>query len=246
MFTYWTAENVLFSNDAFGQHYATESLYNDRVDPAELHQEALKYYANILAPFSPLVARKINEILALRLPLDLICPSHGVIWREDPTRIVADYLKWAADYQENQITIVYDSMWGATRLMAEAISRGLRKADGAVVVKLFNSAKDDKNDICAEIFKSKAVLVGSSTINNGHLHSIAGLLEMIHGLKLKNKKAAAFGSFGWSGEAVKQLSASLQSSGFEMVNEGIRNQWVPDGTAVQACEAFGEAFVQAL
>jgi flavorubredoxin len=246
MFSYWTAENILFSNDAFGQHYASESLYNDRVDPAELQQEALKYYANILAPHSPLVARKINEILALQLRVDLICPSHGVIWRDNPTQIVEEYLKWAADYQENQITLVYDTMWGATRLMAEAISRGIRRADETVVVKLFNAAKDDKNDICAEVFKSKAILVGSSTINNGHLFAIGGLLEMFHGLKFKNKKAAAFGSYGWSGEAVKQLSASLSASGFSLVNEGIRMQWVPDEKAVQACEAFGEAYVQAL
>jgi len=110
MFTYMTGENILFSNDAFGQHYATESLYNDLVDPCELQAEALKYYANILTPFSPLVKKKINELLAMELPINLIATSHGVIWKEDPLQIVQQYLKWADNYQENQITIVYDTM----------------------------------------------------------------------------------------------------------------------------------------
>ena len=109
MFSYLTGENILFSNDAFGQHYATESLYDDTVDQEELIGEALKYYANILTPFSTSVTKKIHEILGLNLPLSMICPSHGVIWRDNPIRIVEQYLKWADNYQENQITLVYQS-----------------------------------------------------------------------------------------------------------------------------------------
>ncbi len=246
MFTYMTGENVLFSNDAFGQHFASELLYNDLVDQAELLHEALKYYANILTPFSPLVTKKINEVLALNLPVSMICPSHGVIWRDDPVQIVKQYLEWADSYQENQITLVYDSMWESTRVMAQAIMRGIQKADKNVTLKLFNAAKEDKNDIIAEIFKSRAVLVGSSTINNGMLHSIGGLMEMIRGLKLKNKKAAAFGSYGWSGEAVKQISERLAASGFSLVDEGIRSMWVPDTAAEEACVRYGEQYAKAL
>lgn len=246
MFTYMTGENILFSNDAFGQHLASELLYNDKVDQAELFYEALKYYANILTPFSSFVTKKINEILSLNLPVDMICPSHGVIWKDDPTQIVTQYLKWADQYQENQITLVYDSMWESTRKMAEAIIRGIQKADPAVTVKLFNSARDDKNDIISEVFKSKAILLGSSTINNGFLYSIGGLTEMMKGLKFKGKKAAAFGSYGWSGEAVKQLSELLKTSGFELVNDGIRILWVPDEKAETECMEFGEQFVKSL
>lgn len=246
MFTYMTGENILFSNDGFGQHFATESLFNDLADPCDLFAEALKYYANILTPFSSQVTRKINEILALKLPVDMICPSHGVIWRDNPIQIVETYLKWADNYQENQITLIYDSMWDSTRKMAEAIAAGITKADPAVKVKLFNAARVDKNDIISEIFKSKAVLIGSSTINNGMLYSIAGLLEMMHGMKFKQKKAAAFGSYGWGGEAVKAIGAGLEHAGFTLVNEGIRTQWVPDEAATAACEAYGQAFVQAL
>lgn len=111
MFTYMTGENILFSNDAFGQHYATESLYNENVDNAELYAEAIKYYANILTPFNRFVTKKIEEVLALNLPVDLICPSHGVIWRENPTQIVEQYMRWAADYQENQISSCLWKLW---------------------------------------------------------------------------------------------------------------------------------------
>lgn len=246
MFTYMTGENILFSNDAFGQHYASELMYNDKVDQAELFQEAIKYYANILTPFSPLVVKKINEVLALNLPVDLICPSHGVIWRDNPTQIVFEYMKWAQDYQENQITLVYDTMWDATRLMAEAIAEGIKQVDKDVNIKLFNAGKHDKNDIITELFKSKAILMGSSTINNGILSSTASLLEMVKGLKFKNKKAAAFGSYGWSGEGVKLIEEQLKASGFELPVAGIKLLWKPDQAALKACRDYGEAFAKAL
>lgn len=246
MFTYLTGESILFSNDAFGQHYATEHLYNDKVDQAELYHEAVKYYANILTPFSPLVTKKINEVLGFNLPVNMICPSHGVIWRDNPTQIVSRYLEWAANYQENQITLVFDTMWESTRKMAEAIALGIQTADPAVTIKIFNASREDKNDIITEIFKSKAILVGSPTINNGYLHSIGGLLEMIAGLKFKGKKAAAFGSYGWSGEAAKKISEVLGKAGFALVNDGIRTLWVPDALAEKDCVAFGEQFAKSL
>lgn len=244
MFTYMTEDNILFSNDAFGQHYATESLYNDTVDQAELFAEALKYYANILTPFSGFVMKKIHEVLALNLPLNMICPSHGVIWKHNPTQIVEKYLTWANDYQENQITIVYDSMWNATRKMAEVIADGIQKADSDVTIKIMNTAKEDKNDVITEIFKAKTVLMGSSTINGGYLYSIGGLLEMIKGLKFKNKKAAAFGSYGWSGEAVQKLTQDLESAGFAMIHKGHRSLWVPDEAELAACKQFGKEIAE--
>lgn len=246
MMTYMTGENILFSNDAFGQHYATESLYNDAVDEAELFAEALKYYANILTPFSPLVMKKIKEVLALNLPVDMICTSHGVIWKDNPVQIIENYLKWADNYQENQVTLVYDTMWNSTRKMAEAIAEGIRQTDSSITVKLMNAAKEDKNDIITEVFRSKAILTGSSTINNGLLFSMGGILEMMKGLKFKNKKAAAFGSYGWSGESVKQLTKFLGEGGFEVVNDGLRLLWVPDEEGITSCVEYGRQFVKAL
>ena len=246
MFTYLSEENILFSNDGFGQHYASEFMYNDKVDQAELYQEALKYYANILTPFSKQVLKKIEEILSLNLPIDMICPSHGIIWRDNPIQIVNKYLEWANEYQENQITIIYDSMWNATRRMAECIAEGITTNNKDVTVKVINSAKSDKNDVIVETFKSKIVLIGSSTINNGILSSTASIIEMIKGFKFKNKKGAAFGSYGWSGEAIKLLTEELEKAGIKTINSGIRELWNPDEEALNRCRDFGKSIVEEL
>ena len=240
MFTYMSGENILFSNDGFGQHYASEFMYNDKVDQAELFQEAIKYYANILAPFSKFVTRKIEEILSFNLQVDMICPSHGIIWRDNPLQIVNKYMEWANNYQENQITIIYDTMWNDTRRMAESIAEGIKSSNEEITVKIFNSSKTDKNDIITEVFKSKMVLVGSSTINKGILSSTAAILEMIKGHEFKGKKAAAFGSYGWSGESTKIITEDLKKSGFEIINDGIRELWNPDEDGLNRCRNFGK------
>lgn len=245
MFSYLTGDNILFSNDAFGQHYASELMFNDLVDQAELYQECIKYYANILTPFSKMVDRKIHEVIALNVPVDMICTSHGIIWRKDPLQIVQKYLDWAGDYQENQITIIYDTMWNSTRKMAEAIAEGISKADSQVAVKLFNSSRSDKNDIITEVFRSKAVLVGSACINKGILNSVSGLLEEMRGLGFKNKKAAAFSSYGWSGESLKIIGEALKAAGFDVINDGIKESWNPDGTGREHCVNYGRSFAEA-
>ncbi len=239
MMCYLTGDSILFSNDAFGQHYATSGMFNDTADRDELYAECMKYYANILTPFSPMVTKKINEVLSFKLPVDMICTSHGVIWRDNPTQIVEKYLSWADAYQENQVTILYDTMWSGTRIMAESIAAGIREADTKVTVKLFNTAKTDKNDIITEVFKAKAIGVGSPTINQGILSSVAALLEEMRGLKFKNKKAFAFGSYGWSGESVKMISEGLKLAGFTPIGDGIRALWTPDDDSVKACIDYG-------
>ncbi|HMM20761.1 MAG TPA: anaerobic nitric oxide reductase flavorubredoxin [Selenomonadales bacterium] len=246
MMAYLTGDSILFSNDAFGQHFASERPFNDAVDQSELYQEATKYYANILNPFSKLVDKKIKEILGLNLPLTMICPSHGIIWRDNPLQIVEAYTKWAADYQENQITIIYDTMWNGTRRMAEAIADGIRQQDGTVTVKLYNSARSDKTEIIAEVFKSKGILVGSPTVNRGVLSSTAGIMEEIKGLSFKNKKAAAFGAYGWSGESAKVIAGMLRESGFAVMDDGLRELWSPDEQALDACVRYGREFAEKL
>ncbi len=246
MFEYYTTDSILFSNDGFGQHYASELMFNDKVDQAELYQEALKYYANILTPFSPLVTKKIEQILGFNLPVNMICPSHGVIWRDNPTQIVHKYLEWANAYQEDQVTLVYDTMWEGTRRMAEAIAEGIQSVNKDVAIKLFNCGKADKNDIITEVFKSKMVLMGSSTINKGILSGAASILEIMKGLSFKNKKAAAFGSYGWSGESVGLINEELKKAGFQVVNDGIKVLWNPDEQALEQCVAFGKAVGESL
>lgn len=243
MMTYMDKDDILFSNDAFGQHYASDLMYNDTVDQCELSQEAIKYYANILTPFSPLVTMKIKEILGFELPLSMIAPSHGVIWRDNPAQIVEKYLEWADAYQENQIVLIYDSMWGATRRMAEAIAEGIKEVDDQVTVKLFNAAKTDKNEIVTELFKSKAFMFGSSTVNKSIMHATGGILDMIRGIGFKNKKTAAFGSYGWSGESVKLLEEKLKATKLEVIEGGPKELWNPDKEAIENCKEFGKEFV---
>ncbi len=246
MFTYMDGEAILFSNDGFGQHLASEFLYADEVKQDDLWNQALTYYANILAPFGVMVKNKITEILKMKLPLNMICPSHGLIWRKNPEQILQKYLEWADAYQENQITIIYDTMWNSTRKMAEAIAQGIQNIDKSVTIKIMNTSKDDKTQVMTEIFKSKAILVGSPTVNNGYLHSIAGSLEMIKGMKLKNKKASAFGSYGWSGEAPTQITEFLRKAGFEIINDEIKQLWTPDNAMLQDCVKYGEELCQKL
>ena len=246
MMSYLSGEAILFSNDAFGQHYASDLMYNDLVDQAELWQEAIKYYANILTPFSALVKMKIEEVLSFELPLNMVATSHGVIWRDNPAQIILKYMEWAQAYQENQITLVYDSMWHSTKKMAEAIAEGIRSVDNTVTVKLYNAAKNDKNDIITELFKSKAFLFGSSTVNKGIMHATAGILEMIKGIGFKNKKVSAFGSYGWSGEHIAVLEEGLEKTKLEIVQPGLRVLWNPDEDAIKECFEFGKAFAEKL
>lgn len=243
MACYLTGDNILFSNDAFGQHYATEFLFNDLVDQAELFNECIKYYANILTPFSSLVDKKIEEVLSLKLPIDIIATSHGVVWRKNPTQIVEKYIAWSKAYAENQITILYDTMWDGTKRMAEAIAQGIKAKDESVAIKLFNIAKSDKNDIITEIFKSKIILVGSPTIGKGITSATAGILEEIEGLRFKGKKAAAFGAYGWSGESVTKITGWLKNAGFEIMNDGIKCLWNPNDESIAQCVDFGKGVI---
>ena len=245
MAAYLTKDNILFSNDAFGQHLATNSLFNDMVDQCDLINEAMKYYANILTPFSQILRKKLEEIISLNLQIDMIATSHGVIWRDNPLQIVEKYAQWANDYQENQITIIYDTMWNGTRALADQIGEGIRSSDPGAAVKVFNISKTDENDVITEVFKSKTIVVGSPTINRSILHSVAGFIHMMKELKFKNKKAAAFGCYGWSGEAVGVINGLLQDAGFTVVNEGFKNQWNPDEDAQQRAFEFGRKIAEA-
>jgi flavorubredoxin len=240
MATYMTGDNIFFSNDAFGQHYATEKLFNDLVDQCDLFEESIKYFANILTPFNPILRKKLEEVIALGLPIDIIATSHGVVWRDNPMQIVEKYSQWANDYQENQITIVYDTMWNGTQELAERIAEGITVEDKEATVKIFNIAKSDLNDVTTEIFKSKAIAVGSPTIGNNILHSIAAFIHYTKSMKFQKKKAAAFGCYGWSGESVKVINELMSDAGFDIIGEGCLVQWNPDDDAKQEAFEFGK------
>jgi anaerobic nitric oxide reductase flavorubredoxin len=237
MFTYVAGRNLLLSNDAFGQHYATSFRFNDQVDATELYEEAVKYYANILTPFSELVLKKIDEVLALKLPVDMICPSHGVIWRSNPLQIVTAYQGWARQEPRKQAVIMYATMWEGTRRMAEAIGTGLSKA--GVPYKVFNMATSDRNDVLKEVFLARAVIVGSPTVNRGPLATLMPVLEDMRGLRFRNKIGAAFGSFGWSGESVGLLEEHLGAAGVALAAPGLKASWQPAQADLEKCEALG-------
>jgi anaerobic nitric oxide reductase flavorubredoxin len=244
MMNYLTGDNILFSNDVFGQHFASEFMFNDLVDEHELNYEALKYYANIITPYVKKVTAKMEEFRAMNLPLNMICPAHGIIWRKNPEQIIEKYSEWAKDYAENQITIIYDTMYNSTRKMAESIAQGIASVDNNLTVKLFNAARADNSDIIAEVFKSKGILVGSPNLNSGILNSIAAILEEIKGLKFMNKKAGSFGSYGWSPAQIKLINDSLIEAGFELVGDGLKVQWNPDEKATEQCLEFGKGFAR--
>lgn len=238
MATYMTGDNVLFSNDAFGQHFAVEELYNDKANQCLLWKEAMKYYANILNPFSPLVAKKIQEVVALNLPIEIIAPSHGAIWRDNPLQIITKYAEWADSYQEDQITVAYDTMWEGTAHIAHEIASEISKQSPDTVVKVFNVSKADKNEIMTEVFKSKAVAVGSPTVGNSILSGIAGWLEFLKQLKFRNKKAGVFGCYGWSGESVKILRERMKDAGFNVIDSEIKSLWNPDEETLSKVPEF--------
>lgn len=244
MMTYVKGANVLLSSDAFGQHLSTLGYFNDEVDTAELYQEAIKYYACILGPFTGLIKKKIEEIRKLNLPIDVIAPSHGVMWRDNPMQIIDKYDEWSNAYKEDHVIFVYDTMYNATRMMAEAIAQGLEKH--GINYKLYNSSVSDQSDLVTEIFKARAVIMGSCTVNNGVLRSIAGMLEEIRGHKFKGKIGAAFGSYGWSGEAHKQIHKGLQESGIQMPLEPIAFKYRPTEEELKQCVEYGEKLAQAM
>jgi len=227
MATYLTGDNILFSNDAFGQHFSVEELFNDKADQCKLWEEAIKYYANILTPFSPLVKKKIEEIQALNIPIDIIATSHGSIWRDNPLQIVEKYYEWSQNYQENQITIVYDTMWDGTKQLAHKISAEIAQISPDTRVKIYNISKINKNDIMTEVFKSKAIALGSPTVGGNILSSVGGWLDFLKELRFKGKKAAVFGCYGWSGEGTKVLRERLTNAGFSVVETEAKCHWNP-------------------
>lgn len=240
MFTYMTGANILFSNDAFGQHLSSWEIFNDKVDKCELEQEALKYYANILTPFSKLVTKKIEELVAMDLPIDIIAPSHGIIWRENPMQIVEKYLEWAKGEGEDRVIIVYNSMYGATKKMAEYIGFGLEKEN--MEYRIYNASSTDLNDLLTQIFLAKGVIAGASTINNGPLVSLYPLLKEMQGLKYINKVGASFGSYGWSGESPKVLQELLEDAKVEIIQDSLKIKYSPNREELEQCIEFGKSF----
>ncbi len=237
MMSYLAEDRLLFSNDAFGMHLASSRRFADEIEPAVLEAEAANYYANILLPLSPLVGKLLEKVGNLGLAIDVIAPSHGPIWRKDPGHIIARYGEWAAGVAKRKAVVAYDTMWQGTAAMAGAIGDGL--ASAGVETKVMSLRASHRSDVAAELLEGGALLVGSPTLNNGLFPTVADMLTYLKGLKPRHLVGAAFGSYGWSGEAVAQMEEALRGMGLSVVEEGLRVKYVPDGEALSGCAALG-------
>ncbi len=245
MFTYCPEDALLMPNDAFGQHYATSERFDDQVDQCSLMDEAEKYYANILWPLGSVILRKIEEVQKLNIPIKMIAPSHGVIWRRDPAKIINSYVSWAKGETKNKVVIAYETMWGATEKMARKITEGII-ASGTTEVKLYNIAESDRTEVITQMLTSKGFLFGSSTHDNDMLPNIAAFLEIVKGLKSKGRMVSFFGSYGWAGGAVKEMEEMLKGCGVDLVIPGVCFKYVPDKTELASCFEFGNKFAKLL
>jgi len=244
MFTYVEKGALLLPNDAFGQHLATSKRFDDEVDEGILMEEAAKYYANILWPLSQLVLRKIEEVQKIGMKISIIAPSHGIIWRKNPTKIVEAYVRWARGDAEKKVLVVYDTMWGSTEKMAMAIVEGIRSE--GIEAMVFRLPYSDRGDIIKELLNAKGILVGSSTINNNVLPTMSPFLEEMTGLRPKNKVTAVFGSYGWGGGAAKTIEERLRAAGMEIVAPSLTVKWAPNKDELQKCIDFGKTFAETL
>ncbi len=238
MFTYVVEDKILMPNDAFGQHLATSKRFNDEVDGNVLMEEAKTYYANILMPLAPLITRKLDEVAKMGIPIKIIAPSHGLIWRSDPSKIIKAYLKWSAGVFDHKVVIVYDTMWGSTDKMARAIVEGI--ASQGVDVKLMKLRAAEQTDIVTEILDAKAVVVGSPTLNNGIFPTLGSFLTHITGLKPRGKLWGFFGSYGWGGGAVRGMKEMAQKAGFEVHEQSVEVKYVPNQEDLKKCFEFGQ------
>ncbi len=237
MFTYIVENKLLMPNDAFGQHLATNQRFDDEVDEHILMEEATKYYANILMPLGQLITKKIQDIVQAGLTCSMIAPSHGIIWRKDPSKIINAYLEWSANKAKQKIVIVYDTMWGSTDKMARSIAEGA--SSQGVEVKLLKLRSADKSEVVTEILDAKAVVVGSPTLNNGIFPTMGAFLVYVTGLKPKDKIWSFFGSFGWGGGAVRSMVEMARKAGFEVAEPSLELKYVPDEEDLLKCFELG-------
>ena len=217
-------KNVLFSSDAFGQHYATSKRWDDENDLCEVMQEAEKYYANILLHLSGLIAKALPVVGAL--PIDIVCTAHGVCWRKHIPEILEKYTKWCkGDIDEKSVVIIYDTMWGSTEKIAKALAKEI--SHRGIPVKRFKLTTADYSDVITEAMKAKAIIIGSPTLNNGLFPTVAEYLSYQRGLKPMNKVGIAFGSYGWSGQAVQEIANIMKETKIDVVDELIKIKFVP-------------------
>ena len=244
MFTYYHEEKILFSQDGFGMHLATEERFDDELDPGLLEKEAAKYYANILLPYTPIAAKLLTKFAGLGIEFGTIAPDHGPVWRSNPEKPLELYQRWALGTKVNKVVIIYDSMWGSTAKMAQAIAEGVREGGSQPV--LLSLKEHHRSDIATEILEAGALVVGSPTLNTNLYPTIADALSYIEGLRPPNLIGAAFGSFGWNSKAVEKVESWLEAIGVKIAVPRLKVKYVPNSDALQDCREFGQKIASEL
>lgn len=243
MFTYVNEDKILFSSDGFGQHYAGVERFDDEVGEA-IMPHAKKYFANILLLYAPLILKLVDKVKEMGLAIDMICPDHGIIWRKDPEKILNSYVEWSLQKPKRKAVVIFDTMWHSTETMAETIVASL--AEEGVNARPMSLRNCHRSDIITEVVDAGAIVMGSPTINNGLFPTVSDFLTYMKGLKPLNKVAAAFGSYGWSGEAVKLINSEFEQMKFDIIDPGVRINYVPDGKGIDACYELGKKIAKAL
>lgn len=237
MISYLPEEKLLFSQDAFGMHLATDERFADQIKEDILDYEAATYYANILLPYSPLVLKLLDEVKKSGLDIDIIAPDHGPVWRKDLKWILNRYKKWAEQKPTGKAVILYDTMWRSTEMMARAIEEGL--VAGGARVKVMSMGSFHRSDVAFEILDAGALVTGSPTLNNNIFPTMADVLTYLKGLRPVNLIGAAFGSYGWSGESAGQLNTILSEMKVGLVAEPLKIKYVPDEDDLSRCFDLG-------
>jgi flavorubredoxin len=246
MMSYVKEDKLLISQDAFGQHIASSSRFDDefcdQYSVTALEHAVRDYYANILMPFGTLIKAKLAEVQKLGLEIDMIAPDHGIIWRKNTGKILQMYLDMANDKADLRVVIVYDTMWHSTEHMTIPLMEGIKAA--GVDVEVIKLRATPMSGAIKRFWESRAMLVGTPTLNNIMFPSVAEFLTHLRGLRPKNRLMGAFGSFGWAGGAVKEAYGAFEQMGLEAVEPGIQVMYRMSPEDEKACFEFGKQFAE--
>jgi flavorubredoxin len=237
MFSYLPERKALFCQDAFGMHLASAERFAEELPDSLLEEEASRYYANILLPFSGFITKLFAKVEKAGLDIALALPDHGPIWGTKFGMVTDWYRRWALQEPTAKAVVVYDTMWHSTDAMARALTEGL--IHGGASVKVMPLSGSHRSDLATELLDAGALLVGSPTLNNQLFPTVADALCYLKGLKRKNLVGAAFGSYGWSGESIRQIEEQLAAMDVELAGS-LKTQYVPGADTLEQCRALGE------
>lgn len=237
MATYIPEDRLLFSMDAFGQHLATSARFDDELPLHLILDEARHYFANILMPFGRPIERTLGTLSTL--PIEIVAPSHGVVWRSHFPTILQAYRDWAAFKPTARVLVIYDSMWGSTEAMAHAVVEGA--SIPGVDVKLLHLRKNPLSEIIKEVLDAPCIALGSPIQNNTLMPQIGALKTYLGGLKPERRQGFFFSSYGWNKKAAVEEARNLfEALKIEVLHEPVINRFTPTSEALSACREAGQ------